>query len=160
RDLATPKTEVPSQFRNAVVAADTTGIASLSWKSFITDSTLQQLIGKAIEQNFDMQVAMKNIQAAQLQMNQTKWCYKHDMSLRINAGSTRPSDNSLNGLSLGQFLGTRHIEDYTASLVLSWEADIWGKIRNQQRSALAAYLQTEEARKLIQTDIVVGVSKG
>ncbi len=83
-----------------------------------------------------------------------------DARIQAGASTSRPSDNSLNGLSLGQFLGTRHIEDYSASLVLSWEADIWGKIRNQQKAALAAYLQTDEARKLVQTDIVAGVSKG
>jgi len=45
-------------------------------------------------------------------------------------------------------------------VTLSWEADIWGKIRNQQSRALAGYLQTEEARKAVQTNIVAGVSEG
>lgn len=160
KDIATPQNGLPDSFRNAAVTIDSSSIATLPWKSFFADATLQQLIDKAIEKNFDMQIALKNIEAAQLQLKQTKWGYTPDVSLKVNAGSTRPSDNSLNGLSLGQFLGTKHIEDYTANLVLSWEADIWGKIRNQQKSALAGYLQTEEARKLIQTDIVAGVSKG
>ncbi len=107
-----------------------------------------------------MQLALKNIEAAQLQLKQTKWGYAPDARIQAGASTSRPSDNSLNGLSLGQFLKSQHIEDYSTSLVLSWEADIWGKIRNQQKAALAAYLQTEEARKLIQTDIVAGVSKG
>ncbi len=50
---------------------------------------------------------------------------------------SRPSDNSLTDLSLAQYnIGTKHIEDYSANLSLSWEADIWGKIRNQNKSAL------------------------
>jgi NodT family efflux transporter outer membrane factor (OMF) lipoprotein len=40
------------------------------------------------------------------------------------------------------------------------EADIWGKIKNQKASALAGYLQTEEAKKAIQTNIVASVSQG
>jgi NodT family efflux transporter outer membrane factor (OMF) lipoprotein len=65
----------------------------------------------------------------------------------------------LNGLSLGSFLGTKHIEDYSANLSLSWEADIWGKIKNQKKAALGAYLQSEEATKAIQTELVASVSK-
>ncbi|WP_106522097.1 TolC family protein [Taibaiella chishuiensis] len=160
KDVATPDTGLPVTFRNAGQATDSAGIADLPWQSFFTDATLKQLIGKALEQNYDMQLALKNIEAAQLQLKQTKWGYVPDARIQAGASTSRPSDNSLNGLSLGQFLGTRHIEDYSASLVLSWEADIWGKIRNQQKAALAAYLQTGEARKLVQTDIVAGVSKG
>jgi multidrug efflux system outer membrane protein len=67
----------------------------------------------------------------------------------------------LNGLSLSQYdIGSKHIEDYSANLSLSWEADIWGKIHNQNREALAAYLQTIEAKKAIQTNIVASVSQG
>ncbi len=160
KDVATPDTGLPVTFRNAATDNDSTGIADLPWQRFFTDATLKQLIGKALEQNYDMQLALKNIEAAQLQLKQTKWGYVPDARIQAGASTSRPSDNSLNGLSLGQFLGTRHIEDYSASLVLSWEADIWGKIRNQQKAALAAYLQTDEARKLVQTDIVAGVSKG
>jgi NodT family efflux transporter outer membrane factor (OMF) lipoprotein len=43
---------------------------------------------------------------------------------------------------------------------LSWEADIWGKIKNQKSKALAEYLQTTEARKALQTTIVSGVADG
>ena len=160
KDVATPDTGLPVAFRNAAADKDSASIADLPWQRFFTDATLKQLIGKALEQNYDMQLALKNIEAAQLQLKQTKWGYVPDARIQAGASTSRPSDNSLNGLSLGQFLGTRHIEDYSASLVLSWEADIWGKIRNQQKAALAAYLQTDEARKLVQTDIVAGVSKG
>ncbi|HVW59712.1 MAG TPA: efflux transporter outer membrane subunit, partial [Puia sp.] len=49
---------------------------------------------------------------------------------------------------------------YNANIGLSWEADIWGKIRSRKAGALASYLQTEEARKAVQTNIVAGVSQG
>jgi len=63
-------------------------------------------------------------------------------------------------LSAKSFLGTTHVEDYSANVALSWEADIWGKIKNQKAGALATYLQTEEAKKWIQTNIVANVSEG
>lgn len=160
RDVKAPQTEVPAAFRNAAVTADTASIADIQWKNFFTDTRLQTLIDSAITRNYDMQIALKNIEAAQLLFRQVKWDYVPTASLNITASSNRPSDNSLNGLSLNQFIGTKHIEDYTASIGLSWEADIWGKIKNRQRSALAEYLQTAEARKGVQTRLVAEVSQG
>ena len=108
-----------------------------------------------------MQIAVKNIEASQLLFKQVKWDYVPTVGLNVTASSNRPSDNSITGLSLSQFgVGTKHVEDYSANLALSWEADIWGKIKNRQRSALAQYLQTAEAKKAIQTNIVAGVSQG
>jgi NodT family efflux transporter outer membrane factor (OMF) lipoprotein len=161
KDVATPQPELPAAFRNtAAQPKDTATIADLPWKSFFTDESLRALIGQAIEKNYDMQLALKNIEAADLLNKQVKWNYVPDLRLAVGASTSRPSDNSLNGISLSQFLKTTHIEDYNASIGLSWEADIWGKIRNQQRSALAVYLQTAEARKAIQTNIVANVATG
>jgi NodT family efflux transporter outer membrane factor (OMF) lipoprotein len=163
KDVATPKPELPVAFRSAaaITTADTSSIADIQWKNFFTDATLQKLIDSAIAKNYDMQIAVKNIDAAQLLFKQVKWNYVPEVALNVTASSSRPSDNSLNGLSIKQYgLGTKHIEDYSANLALSWEADIWGKIRNQSRQALAEYLQTTEAKKAIQTNIVASVSQG
>ena len=91
---------------------------------------------------------------------QSKLGYLPDLKLQVAASSSRPSDNSLNGLSLNQFTGSTHIEDYNANLGVFWEADIWGKIRNQKAGALASFLQTEEARKAVQTRLVSNVAQG
>ncbi|WDF80548.1 efflux transporter outer membrane subunit [Mucilaginibacter sp. KACC 22773] len=163
KDVETPKPELPVAFRSATVitTADTSSVADIQWKNFFTDATLQKLIDSAIAKNYDMQIAVKNIDAAQLLFKQVKWNYVPEVALNVTASSSRPSDNSLNGLSIKQYgLGTKHIEDYSANLALSWEADIWGKIRNQSRQALAEYLQTAEAKKAIQTNIVANVSQG
>jgi multidrug efflux system outer membrane protein len=163
KDLEAPKPELPATFRNAAIktTADTSSIADIKWKSFFTEATLQKLIDSAITRNYDMQIAVKNIDASQLLFKQVKWNYIPEVALNVTANSNRPSDNSLNGLSLSQYnIGKKHIEDYSANLSLSWEADIWGKIHSQQKAALAAYLQTNEAKKLIQTNIVASVSQG
>lgn len=159
KDIQTPAPELPVSFRNDATT-DTTSIADVQWKSFFTDAALQKLIDSAIVKNYDMQLALKNIEAADLLLKQTKWAYIPDATLQVTAGSNRPSDNSLNGLSASQFLKKSHVEDYSANITLSWEADIWGKIKNQRASALASYLQTAEAKKAIQTNIVAMISQG
>ncbi|GAB3930024.1 efflux transporter outer membrane subunit [Mucilaginibacter myungsuensis] len=163
KDIQSPKPDLPATFRNAEIktTADSSSIADIQWKQFFTDPVLQKLIDSAIAKNYDMQIAIKNIEQAQLQFKQVKWNYVPTVSANVTASTSRPSDNSLNGLSLKQFgVGTNHIEDYSANLALSWEADIWGKIKSRQKSALATYLQTNEAKKLVQTNIVAGVSQG
>jgi multidrug efflux system outer membrane protein len=162
KDLATPTAQLPENFRNAGPApADSSSIATISWKNFFTDVVLQNLIDSAINKNYDMQLAIKNIDAAALLTKLVKWNYVPTVALNVGANSSRPSDNSLNGLSMSQFgIATKHIEDYSANLSLAWEADIWGKIRNQQKGVVAAYLQSVEARKAVQTNLVTSVSQG
>lgn len=161
KDVAVPTPALPDTFRNAAVdAGDTGSVADLPWQDFFADTTLQRLIAHAITNNFDMQIALKNVEASDLLFRQVKWNYLPDFNLQANATSSRPSDNSLNGLSTQTFLKTNHVEDYSVGIGLSWEADIWGKIRNQNKRALAAYLQTQEARKAIQTQIVSNVANG
>jgi len=163
KDIQSPKPELPVNFRNAAIktTGDTSSIADIQWKQFFTEPTLQKLIDSAIVKNYDMQLAVKNIEASQLLFKQVKWNYVPEVALNVTANSNRPSDNSLTGLSLSQYnIGKNHIEDYSANLAVSWEADIWGKIKSQQKAALATYLQTNEAKKLVQTNIVAGVSQG
>lgn len=159
KNIEKPFAPLPENFRNADVESNTS-IADIQWNQFFADASLHSLIAKAIAKNYDMQLALNSIEASQLLLRQTKWAYLPDAALQVTANSNRPSDKSLNGLNAKQFLHTTHVEDYSANISLSWEADIWGKIKNRRAAALASYLQTEEARKAVQTNIVAGVSQG
>ncbi len=158
KDIATPKPALPETFRNAA-KTDSNSVGAIQWKNFFTEAVLRKLIDSAIVKNYDMQAAVKNIEEARLLMRQAKLGYWPDVRLNVGANTSRPSDNSLTGLSIKNFLGTEHIEDFNAGGSLSWEADIWGKIRNQKRSTMAAYLQTTEVKKFIQTNVVSSVSQ-
>jgi len=153
------ESELPVAFRNAP-ALDSTSIARVPWKSFFRDQVLQQMIDSALSRNFDMQIALKNLEQSEILLKQSKWNNIPQIGLNVAASTTNPSNTSLNGLTLGQFLGKNHLEDFSANLTLSWEADIWGKIRNTNKIALASYLQSQEARKTLQTGLIASVSKG
>ncbi len=158
KDLAAPGPELPAAFRSSEASDSSAG--RIPWREFFTDPALQALIDSAILRNYDMQVAEKNIEQSKLVLKQTKWGYTPNVNLQATGNLSRPSDNSLNGISLNQFLGASHIEDFTAAANLSWEADIWGKVRNQQRSARAGYEQSAEARKALQTRLVAAIAQG
>jgi multidrug efflux system outer membrane protein len=160
KDIETPKDALPENFRNASVSNDTTSIADLEWKNFFTEKDIIKLIDSAVVRNNDLQIATKNIEIAQYRFTQSKWNNVPQINLGVNASTSNPSDNSFTGKNLGQALGQNHINDFTAGATLSWEADIWGKIKNQKKGAYAEYLQSEEVKKALQTTIVADVSKG
>lgn len=159
KDVIAPKGDIPSQFRN-IMSNDTNSIGQLPIKEFFDNKAITDLIDSAIARNYDLQIASKNIEAAQLVLKRARLAQLPQLNLQVTANSTIPSDNSLNGLSASQFLQTSHVEDFNANLALSWEADIWGKISKQKDAAYASYLQSEEVRKLTQTRIVTAVAAG
>jgi NodT family efflux transporter outer membrane factor (OMF) lipoprotein len=160
KDIEVPKDAFPENFRNASASSDTTSIADLEWKNFFTEKDIIKLIDSAIAKNNDLQIASKNIEIAQYQLTQAKLGNIPEANLFVNVSSNRPSENSFNGINLNQALNKNHIEDYSTGISLSWEADIWGKIRNQKKAAYTGYLQSEEVKKAVQTTIVANVSKG
>lgn len=153
------KIELPKSYRN-ITSIDTVSIADIKWKSFFSENDLVQLIDAALVKNNELQIAEKNIAIANLQYKQAKWGNVPQINAFANATTNRLSENSFNGINIKNSLDKKHIEDFSAGLNLSWEADIWGKIRNQKKSALATYMQTTEARKALQTTVVAAVSNG
>src|SRR5690606_23159583 len=151
---------VPATFRNVAAPAadgpadDSTSIAQLEWKQFFTDTALQEIIDSVLARNYDMQVALNTITLNEAYLKQAKAAWLPAVQGDLSANTSRPSENSLNGVSLGSFIGTNHIEDYTAALGVSWEVDVWGKIRQQEQASLASYLQSTEAVKSLQTRLI------
>lgn len=154
------KITTPEIFRGGEEYDPGTSIGNLPWEKFFKDEQLQKLISKAIESNADMVVALKNIEISRLYLQQAKAGYQPKLMLNAKASTSNPSDYSFTGMSLEQFLGTKHQEDYMLYGTLSWEADIWGKIKNRKAAALSDYLSKEETKKAVQTQIISDVAKG
>lgn len=159
KDYQRPELALPTEYRN-VPYGDTATIADMGWKEFFPDTTLQRLIERGIAYNYDLQIALKRIDIAQQQVKQARLLQLPRLDLRVAGTYNNPSNNSLNGLSASSFLKSSHIENYIASVDLSWEADIWGKIRRQQQATMGQYLQTYEATKAVQTRLVADIAKG
>jgi outer membrane protein, multidrug efflux system len=160
KDIETPKNAFPENFRNASVSKDIASIGDLEWKNFFTEKDVIQLIDSAVVRNNDLQIATKNIEIAQYRFTQSKWGNVPEVNLYVAANTNNPSDNSFSGRTLDQAIGAKHIDDFSTGVSLSWEADIWGKIKNQKKGAFANYLQSEEVKKALQTTVVANVSNG
>lgn len=159
KEYQRPTLELPNQFTN-VSFADTSSIADIEWKKFFTDPTLQGLIEKGITYNHDLLLAIKRVDVAQQRVKQAKLLQLPELDFQVTGQISRPSNNSLNGLSLKSFLGKSYVENYQTIVNVSWEADIWGKLRGQKEATLAEYLQTYEAAKAVQTQLVANIAEG
>lgn len=157
RSYERPAVALPEQYRHAPASSDSS-MATMKWEEFLPDQRLQALINRALDSNFDLQLAVTRLDEARQYVKQAKVALLPQLQAQATASSTIPSKNSLNGLSLENFLGTNHIEDYNVSLGLSWEIDVWGKIRRQKEAAVAGYLQSEEAVKAVKTALVANVA--
>jgi len=151
-----PEFNTPQQYTSGV--SSDSSIATQSWKTFFVDTTLQRLIDQTLASNFNLQLAMKRMEVSREYAKQARLAWLPALNAQVGVSTNTPSENSLNGLSLKNFLGTNHLEDYTIGLNLSWEIDVWGKIRRQKEAALANYLQTYEASRAVQTSLVAQVA--
>ncbi|WP_143307397.1 efflux transporter outer membrane subunit [Chitinophaga vietnamensis] len=156
RNYQRPPVALPQQFAYATAPSDSS-IAEMEWKKFFTDATLQQLIDTALKGNYDMQLALKRVETAQAYLKQAKAAWLPAFTATASSSINYPSKNSVNGLNMGQF-GLDHIEDYNLNVGMSWEIDVWGKIRRQREAAQASYLQSYEGARAVQTGLVAAIA--
>lgn len=149
--------KIPEHYRTAVaVTADT---VPLSWKTFFRDPQLAALIGKAMEHNNDIAVALKSMEQLDLTFHQARLGLLPTLDLNAGANRSWLSKNTLNGSLSEQFIGTTYMDDYNATLRLSWEVDIWGKAKMQKDVARADYFAQRENLSALKTRIISQVAQ-
>lgn len=158
RDYQRPNLGLPANYSEQ--ATDTTTIADLPWETFFQTPELKALIDSGLAYNQDLQAALQRLDAANALVKQSRVAGLPTLDAGISAQSSRPSDNSLNGQNISEALGRHHIEDYSAYAALSWEVDIWGRIRRNKEAALAAYLGTYQATRAVRTRVIADIATG
>jgi outer membrane protein, multidrug efflux system len=151
-DLGIP----PTYSANA--SAEDTSLAARPWREFFSDSILVSFIDRALLNNFDIQLAIKRVDVYQSLAKQARAEWLPTLHVQASGSTVNPSGKSLSGISLENFLGTDHLEDYTLSANLSWEIDVWGKIRRKNEASHADYLESYEVRKAVQTSLITQVA--
>ena len=139
-------------YRTDAIEQDSTNMAVVSWREMFSDPVLQQHIDTALVNNIDIRIALQQILAAQAYFKQGKAGYFPTLNGTAQYTHQELSSNSQFG---GLFSS---LDQYELSGSLSWEADIWGKIRSNERAYQAQYLQTVEAHKGVKTQLVAMVA--
>lgn len=143
-----PEMNMPQTFEAGSMAA---GDASdIGWSTLYSDTVLQGLITKALDHNKDMLVAVARIK----EMAAKK---------RISFANLFPE---IGGELAGQkehlnYGGdnSKYTPELRANLNVSWELDVWGKLRWANDAGVAAYMQTVEAQRALHLTIVAQVAQ-
>lgn len=154
-----PDIPLPASYRGAsgpLQVKDTTTVSSMPYSSFFNDAALRTLIDSAVVSNLDLQIALKNIDYSRQSLDAARLGNIPTLGIGADASVSHPSDNGQNAIKTGD----KNTYNFSAYAAMSWEADIWGKIRSRKKSALATYLGTAEAAKAVKTRLVADVAQG
>jgi outer membrane protein, multidrug efflux system len=142
-------------FRTDMLPQDSMSIATVSWKEIFTDPILQKHIDTALDNNLDVRIAVQNIVSAEAYLKQAKAAYEPTLSVGPNYTFQTQSINT----QFGQIIGERrYINQFDITATIGWEADIWGRLKSQQKAQLATYLGTLAAHKAVKSDLVASVA--
>lgn len=157
KPYARTELQVPESYKESMQVTGDTVV--LPWKTFFKDPKLIGLIDKALTRNNEVNVALKNIEQLDLMYKQAKLSLLPTLDLNAGANRSWASKNTLNGSLNEQFVGTMHMDDFSANLRLSWEVDIWGKAKMQKESAAAEYFAQKENLNAVKSRIIVQVAQ-
>jgi len=149
--------KIPETFRGS----ETNGqgsIGDLKWFEVFKDPQLQQLIKTAMVQNYDLRTAAARINAARANLGLARSDQLPQIEASADLTTTRLSQNGQLAAS-GQGGERRSFGSVLLNL-LSFEIDIWGRLRNQTKAARAELRATEEDRKAVMTTVVGDVAAG
>lgn len=158
KDYTTPKLEeTQNLYRTDNLPTDSLSMADVSWKNLFTDSYLNQYIEEGLQNNIDIRIAIQQILAAEAYLKQGKMGYFPTLNGNASASRSYISKNGQQG-AIFSSLGQDHIDQFELSGSLSWEADIWGKIRSNKRAFQASYLQSVAAHQAVKTQLVSNIA--
>ncbi len=156
KEYERPKNVVDEKlFRTDMLPSDSTSVANVSWKEIFTDPILQGHISKALDNNLDIRIALQSINSAEAYLKQSKAAYAPTLSVGPNYTFQTQSLNT----QFGQIIGERrYVNQFDITASLGWEADLWGKMKAQEKAQLAAYLGTVAAHKAVKSSLVASIA--
>lgn len=153
---------MPAQFSQS---NDTVNSAAAGWKEFFKDPYLIQLIDSALRNNWDVQIAYQRMQMSQADVLLTKGALKPRIDPTVTSALRRyglytmdGAGNSSTFMLPGKIVPT-NLPDYFIGFQSSWEADIWGKLKNRKKAALSRFLASTEGRNLVITNLVSEIAQ-
>ena len=152
KEYERPEVVKEENYRTDNLPQDSITMADVSWKDMFTDPVLQGYIAEGLENNIDIRVAMQQILAAEAYLKQGKAGYFPSLTGNASFTHQELSSNSQFG---GLFSS---LDQYEISGSLSWEADIWGKIRRNKRAFEASYLQSIAAHQAVKTTLIANIA--
>ncbi len=153
--------KIPDKFS---LQNDSITSADIVWKDFFKDSVLVRLIEIGLANNLDLLGALQRIEVSRANLGYSKNALLPTLSANVSAAQRKYGLYTMDGagnisteMEPGQIVPV-HLPDYFVGLQSSWEVDIWGKLKNKKKAALARYLSTVEGRKFITTNLITEIA--
>lgn len=150
-----PLLPVPDEFPAAAAQAQSTAsaAAALAWREYFPDERLHAVIEQALEGNRDLRIAALNVEKAavmyRVQRNQltpTFGAQAAGQKMRMPGRMTESGD-------------AKTTEQYSVEVgFMSWEIDLFGRVRSLKSAAREQYLATAEAQRAVRMSLVAGVA--
>lgn len=155
-----PMVQTPESFRAPapLPPQQSASLADLKWWEVFQDEKLQELVRTALAQNYDLRDAVARVEAARANLGITRSNQFPNVDASGAINFTRLSRNGSLPLS-ESFVPSQNRNWGEASLnLLSFEFDIWGRLRRATEAARASLLNAEENRKAVITTLVSDVA--
>jgi len=151
-DYSRPGLPTPDRFRMGQADRDAESFANLPWWDLLQDEELRRLIRMALAENKDLKRAVALVEDFQARMLIAKMDFAPKADLTASAPLFGRKANFL-------FPGFPNPFNYYLQGNLSWELDIWGRIRRSNEAARGDLLSREEARRAVVLQLVSGVAE-
>ncbi len=152
-DYVPPEVEKPEAWR--VEYEDAADVSNIRWWEQFEDPVLNELIERALKENWDVRIAAARMEefAARVDMARSEFFPQ----LGYNLGGSR-THISLDAGDSDAF-NDRTFTNYNIQGQLSWELDLWGRIRRSNEAARAELLAEEENRRAVILSLVSTVAR-
>jgi outer membrane protein, multidrug efflux system len=147
-----PQMNPPAQYRG-VEAATAESMADLPWWQVFEDPALQGLIREGIANNLDLRIASARVLEARALAGIAKsYLYPE---VNVGFGGTSEQKSRVGDPALKEELvPDRVYNNIVLNGTLSWEVDLFGKLRRGREAAVAQYLASEQGRKAVIVTLV------
>lgn len=152
-----PRVVAPKEYRaDPSPQPDPQTLADSRWFDVFKDPKLQDLIHEALVNNYDLRESIARIDVARANLGLARsqqYPQIYGSADLVTVGRSRGGEVDLpDQVSKGRTFGSVLLN------VLSFELDIWGRLRKQTQAARADLRASEEARKDVLTTIVAEVA--
>jgi outer membrane protein, multidrug efflux system len=151
-DYQRPAITQADQFRSEVGPTEAQSLADLPWWQVFDDKALQQLIIRALTDNYDLQLAAARVEQARAFVGVTAAEFYPQVGYQAFAGREKTF------VPLEQTNGNVTFNAFSAVLNVAWELDVWGRIRRSTEAARASLFAQEDVRRGVMLTLVSDVA--
>ena len=149
-DYLRPANLLPALFGPAPAEAEvTTATVDARWWQFFNDTTLNELIEQALQKNADLRLAIARVAQADAAAREAGAELYPGINLQAGSSSNKVSGKAATfSPALPQIRQSR-----SAGLAVSYELDVWGRVRRSDEAAQAQLLASRYGRDAVRLSV-------